>query len=64
MDDYVSNAGFLHGAPSFCTSAGAVGAFCWVAFLVAVVVTTILLDAVNIFTLNLFIWPTWGIFFD
>ena len=43
--------------PSFCTSAGAVGALCLAGFLVADVVTIILLVAVNIFTLSLLYDP-------
>ena len=60
-DDSVSNAGFFPGVPSFCTSAGAVGAFYWIALLVTVVVAIILSVAVNIFTLNPMYDPT-GIF--
>ena len=51
-DDNMSNIGFFPGVPSFCTSTGAVGAFYWIAFLVAVVVAIVLLVAINIFILN------------
>ena len=57
----VSNAGFFLGGPSFCTSAGAVGALCWAGFLVAVAVTIILSVGVNILTLNL-LYATPGVF--
>ena len=60
-DDYVSNAGFFLGEPSFCIFAGAVGALCWAAFLVTVIVTIILLVAIKIFTLNFMYGPP-GIF--
>ena len=44
--------GFFPGGPSFCTSAGSVGALYWVTFLDVVIVAIVLSVAVNILILN------------
>ena len=60
QDDYVTNAGFP-GEAFFCVTTCAVGALCWVTFLVIVVITIILPVTVYILTLDLLYGQT-GVF--